>query len=71
MYRERIQKLLTFSISGAADLDLRHVEAYMRLENSTLDGLSEYAFRQECVIAAYAAKMDPDSAERLARSFGL
>lgn len=71
MYQQRIQKLLTFSISGAADLDPRHIEAYMRLENSTLDGLSEPAFRQECVIAAYAVKHDPDGAERLARSFGL
>ncbi|HOX27267.1 MAG TPA: hypothetical protein PLU44_16085 [Candidatus Krumholzibacteria bacterium] len=55
---------------GAADP--RHVEAWMRLEHSTLDGLSRSRFTAEvktaldCVAAAGTTE-----SEQLARSFGL
>jgi len=53
-------------------IDPRHVEAYMRLEYSTLDHLSRTAFVREvhiavnCMVAAGRA-----ASERLAQSFGL
>lgn len=57
---------------GAIGYDPRHVEAYMRLEHSTLDGLSAGQFAREVRISLecidYAGKK---SAESLAVSFGL
>jgi hypothetical protein len=54
------------------DIDPRHVEAWMRVEHPTLDGLS----RQEFIDAMYAAlaaaiEAGPDDCEALAASFGL
>jgi hypothetical protein len=50
----------------------RHVEAFMRCEHSTLDGLSRDMFRQEAVLAsACVDEAGADMAELLAQSFGL
>ena len=51
--------------------DPRHVEAYMRVEHSTLDGLCPARFREEVAIAcACVAEGGTDMAERIAKSFG-
>ncbi len=55
---------------GNAVYDPRHVEAFMRLECGTLDGLSRERFEVECRIAADCARTDLDTAERLALSYG-
>ena len=53
-------------------IDPRHVEAWMRLENPTLDGLSCQGFT-EAMYAALAAAIDAghEASEALAASFGL
>jgi len=51
--------------------DPRHIEAYMRLEHSTLDGLAAWQFDQE--VATAAACIDAggtNEAEALAESYG-
>ena len=50
------------------DLDPRLVEAFMRLEYSTLDHLSRCAFDEAALIAAECVRADPVAAERLAQS---
>ena len=54
------------------DTDPRHVEAWMRLEHPTLDGLSRSEFT-EAMYAALATALDagPGESEALAASFGL
>ena len=54
------------------DIDPRHVEAWMRLEHPTLDGLSSTEFT-EAMYAALATALDagPEENELLAASFGL
>ncbi|HPD73319.1 MAG TPA: hypothetical protein PLL30_16230 [Candidatus Krumholzibacteria bacterium] len=55
---------------GAADP--RHVEAWMRLEHSTLDGLSRSRFTAEVKTALDCIAAVPTSeSESLAKSFGL
>ena len=50
----------------------RHIEAYMRLEHSTLDGLSPKQFSDEIGIAMECINVDgAGNAEKLAQSFGL
>ena len=64
--REQIAK------QGAIGTDPRHVEAYMRLGHSTLDGLSASQFRNEvegCIGCVHADGIE--NAERCAQSFGL
>jgi hypothetical protein len=52
--------------------DPRLIEAYMRLEHSTLDGLSPYEFENEARIAALCIEHGGRAqAERLAVSMGL
>ena len=56
----------------AADVDPRHVEAWMRLEHPTLDGLSRRAFDDaidEALACAWAA--GAAESEAPAASFGL
>jgi hypothetical protein len=54
------------------DVDPRHVEAWMRLENPTLDGLSAAEFEREIDLAMVAiATAGTDESEALAASFGL
>lgn len=51
--------------------DPRHIEAYMRSENSTLDRLSPRKFAAEVTVAAMCVDEGGiDMAERVAKSFG-
>lgn len=55
---------------GAADP--RHVEAFMRLEHGTLDGLARHQFDTEVGIAiACIREGGIEGAEELAQSYGL
>ncbi len=57
---------------GKIGIEARHVEAYMRLEHPTLDGLSKKQFQKEVAIAIACVEADGrENAERCARSFGL
>jgi hypothetical protein len=57
---------------GRKEVDPRHVEAYMRLEHPTLDGLTKYGFTQEMKIALQCIDAStPEDNESCARSFGL
>jgi hypothetical protein len=57
---------------GRPDVDPRHIEGYMRVEHSTLDGLSSRQFRNEVEIGIACVDADgPINAERNAQSFGL
>lgn len=51
--------------------DPRHIEAWMREEHGTLDGLTPEAFRREVAEAAVLVDADPDLSEKLAESYGL
>ena len=62
----------TAAKSGRVDVDPRHVEAFMRLEHPTLDGLDRRQFDSEVRIAI--ACIDEGGlieAEACAESFGL
>ena len=61
-----------FIAEHTRDIDPRHVEAWMRVEHPTLDGLS----RSEFIAAMHAAvgfaiDAGPEQSEALAASFGL
>jgi hypothetical protein len=52
--------------------DVRYVEAYMRLEHGTLDGLEVGCFDNEVAVAAQAAILDGEAAAmKLAVTYGL
>ncbi|MGH9887099.1 MAG: hypothetical protein ACREBE_16355 [bacterium] len=54
------------------DIDPRHVEAYMRLEHSTLNGLPIWQFNDEVKVAVECVLVGGVAdAEALAQSFGL
>ncbi len=56
----------------APSYDPRHIEAFMRSEHPTLDGLSPSRFRAEVKMAmACVDEGGLELAERVARSFGL
>lgn len=56
---------------GRIGAEPRHVEAWMRLEHSTLDGLSAAQFRTEVKMAlACMDEAGRDISEDTARSFG-
>ncbi len=64
------ETMATIGRIGAADP--RHVEAWMRCEHSTLDGLSRSQFTAEVKIALDCIAAGPVAdSESLARSFGL
>jgi hypothetical protein len=55
-----------------ADLDARHVEAFLRLQYHTLNHLDRATFRREIKIAiACIAEGGLEEAETLAESYGL
>ena len=63
-YTDRIQAL-------APVYDHRHVEAYMRCENGTLDALSPAKFSREVMIACQCIdEGGTQAAEGLAKSYG-
>jgi hypothetical protein len=67
MYRSLIKKFLS-----GRDHDPRHIEAWMRLEHSTLDGLSFTQFKQDVEIAIDCIKGAGFAAsESLAASYEL
>jgi hypothetical protein len=56
---------------GHVAMDPRHVEAFMRLEHSTLDGLAAWQFAEEVRTAAECVAFSTlGDAEELAQSFG-
>jgi len=61
-----------FIAERTTDIDPSHVEAWMRLEYPTLDGLTRQEFT-EAMYAALASAIDagPEESETLAASFGL
>lgn len=63
-YQQRIAAI-------APDANARHVEAMMRIEHETLDGLSPIRFAREVLCCQILAEADPQMAEALARSYGL
>ena len=65
MYQQRIRDL-------APGYDPRHIEAYIRVAHSTLDGLSPQEFRYEVRVACGCVDEGGlPMAERIALSFGL
>ncbi len=61
-----------FIAERTRDIDPRHVEAWMRVEHPTLDGLAPEAFIT-AMHAALASAVDagPEASEALTVSFGL
>jgi hypothetical protein len=70
MYYQRVIREILAQL-GRIGVDPRHVEAWMRLEHSTLDGLSRGQFRAEVLAALDCIDADPHASERLALSYGL
>jgi hypothetical protein len=65
------QRMIAEAAGCSAD-EARHVEAWMRLERGTLDGLDRATFRREARIGlACARASSPADNERLAESYGL
>jgi hypothetical protein len=65
MYEAMIKSIAPFR-------DPRHVEAFMRSEHPTLDGLSKSQFTKAVYVASWmVADAGADMSERLAQSFGL
>jgi hypothetical protein len=63
-YRSQIREI-------APAYDPRHIEAFMRVEHSTLDGLTPSRFRSEVKIAAMCVdEGGKENAELIAKSFG-
>jgi hypothetical protein len=57
---------------GRADVDPRHVEAYMRLERGPLDQLSRTEFLNEVIVAIHCLDTaGPHAAHQWADSVGL
>lgn len=63
---------LSHIAEATLDIDPRHVEAWMRGQHPTLDGLTQQQFN-DAMYAASAAAMDagPEQCEALAATFGL
>ena len=72
MYRQLIDSIVTGIRGAGHGIDPRWVEAYMRLEHSTLDGLSRMEFFAEVKICLECIDSSgPENAEALAESMGL
>ena len=70
MYQETIKKIATEQ--GRPDVDPRHIEAYMRLEHRTLDGLSRRQFTDEVELCIMCVdEVGTERAENCAASFNL
>ena len=68
----KLAKPLNPAAGGMTSYDPRHIEAYMRLQYSTLDHLDAATFKAEVRIACECIEfMGADDAERLALSYGL
>jgi hypothetical protein len=73
VYQEKIREILRRLVGSESDkVDLRHVEAWIRANHATLDGLSDVEFEQETILAyRIAVIVMRSTSETLARSFGL
>ena len=70
MYQQLIRECV--ARLGRIGVESRHVEAWMRSEHATLDGLGPQRFRDEVEIAlALIDRAGEEQSEALARSFGL
>jgi hypothetical protein len=70
-YQTAIRETLA-TIGRIGTADPRHVEAWMRCEHPTLDGLSRSQFTAEVETALQCIDAGPlNDSERLAQSFGL
>ena len=70
-YQQRIAEHLA-TAGHIGQYDPRHIEAYMRLEHSTLDGLSPSQFAHEVAVSANCVEAGGiDAAERNARTLWL
>jgi len=67
------KRLYHDSIEALAPLyNPRHVEAYMRIANGCLDGLSPEEFAEEVKMSCYVIdEQGKRNAERVAKSFGI
>jgi hypothetical protein len=71
-YYEQIIRSTLARIGRIGAADARHVEAWMRIEHSTLDGLSVDQFRAEVKVALQCIEAGPlADSEALAQSYGL
>lgn len=69
-YQQSIREIL--ARTGNVGVNSRHVEASMRCEHGTLDGLSKSDFRQSVLDSIdEIQEMGSDMASRLAESLGL
>ena len=59
------------AIAELTDAEPALVEAWMRLQYGTLDGLSPERFEAEVLAGAALVAMAPDESRRLAQSYGL
>jgi hypothetical protein len=70
MYQQMIREEL--ARIGRLGVDPRHVEGFLRIEHSTLDGLDVATFRREVKVACECIDAaGRDISERLARSYAL
>ena len=70
IYAEEIRRVMRRR--GLPAVEARHVEAYMRVEHSTLDGLSAWEFADEVAVAvACVIEGGEAAAEALAQSYGM
>lgn len=66
MIAERMERM------NIAGVDPRHIEAFMRCEHGTLDGISPDQFNAEVqTCAACVGKVGQEQSESLAASYGL
>ena len=71
-YYQQVIRGILMQIGYTGRYDPRHIEAYMRLQRPTLDGISGDTFKQEVKIGVTCVDADGiENAERLAQSFGL
>ncbi len=68
MYRKLIQRVLD---AARLDYDPALVEAWMRKQNGTLDGMDRLTFGHEVMVAAALTRHNPDVSRELAVSYGL
>ena len=71
MYQKKIREILALQ-GYIGKYNSRHIEGYMRLEHSCLDGLSKQAFINDVETCRQCVENDGIiNAESLAKSFGL
>ena len=71
-YQELIQTILNEIGGGEFTIDPRHIEGFMRLQHSTLDGLSITQFKNEVLLCVDCVKaVSLVESEQLALSYNL